>query len=644
MSAPAGLNAGLTAIPEDEVARHLGVAQGLVTRFIRMEAPQGPGSAALAGTGRRFVQTVSTSGLSRTRDVELQKTIAAVPPADPLLSPEAHALLYRVRRGLQVGLAVAASFARQSDLEALQARNVQAPLAGADGERFRVLLSASAYVAAFAAAAYVAQMLPGEGEAGSDPEEPDYLFDTPQEALKSLVASLDRAISACAEAAAMLATARRFARLCLLGLIERRARFSGLAAFAEAHVKLEGEDFALDGFDIAPGQRRKALVMTFRKPEEIIGNAIAKYQAMRLARMLVAYDFERQMNPFVELGGFLFTFIGDGMPGTGKTMLIQMLAGLINEYCQMAGYGFHYENFGVDQISSYQGKSGQNCKAFVNGVMNPRQIGFGTIDDVDQVAARRNDDRASAGQQEVTAVLMESFAGASTVVRGNCCFGMFSNYPENVDDALRQRAGARWLVDGPQSREDYIDIFASLVGSNHQIPPGNHPLFAGQAISKAVTESYAEHARPQEEGLVAVWERFSAENGGVKTLEDIGTYLHRIRQVEPRFTGRAIKNIVDAIRMRAMDVDLPDDWFQTPGAFLHRPYDEKKAMISALRGPVTIEMVLQEINRYADSEFRYTDKSDSAAVTDLIRRERQRERAMAEIETMKRDGRWEAGR
>jgi hypothetical protein len=45
---------------------------------------------------------------------------------------------------------------------------------------------------------------------------------------------------------------------------------------------------------------------------------------------------------------------------------------------------------------------------------------------------------------------MEAFAGASTVVRGNCSFGMFSNYPENVDDALRQRAGARWLVDGPQ--------------------------------------------------------------------------------------------------------------------------------------------------------------------------------------------------
>ena len=40
------------------------------------------------------------------------------------------------------------------------------------------------------------------------------------------------------------------------------------------------------------------------------------------------------MNPFAELGGFIFTFMGDGQPGTGKTTLIQMLAGLLNDYCE----------------------------------------------------------------------------------------------------------------------------------------------------------------------------------------------------------------------------------------------------------------------------------------------------------------------
>ena len=142
------------------------------------------------------------------------------------------------------------------------------------------------------------------------------------------------------------------------GLIGRKARFTGLASFENVHIRLDQDDFTLDGFDVAPGQKRKPLVMTFKKPEEIIGNHIAKYQALKLAKMLMAYDFERQMNPFVELGGFLFTFIGDGMPGTGKTILIQMLAGLLNDYCQIAGYAFHYENFGELILVSWNGPSG----------------------------------------------------------------------------------------------------------------------------------------------------------------------------------------------------------------------------------------------------------------------------------------------
>ena len=30
-------------------------------------------------------------------------------------------------------------------------------------------------------------------------------------------------------------------------------------------------------------------------------------------------------------------------------------------------------------------------------------------------------------------------------------------------------------------------------------------------------------------------------------------------------------------------------------------------------------MVIQEINRYADSEFRYADKSDEVAIADMVR-------------------------
>ncbi len=340
---------------------------------------------------------------------------------------------------------------------------------------------------------------------------------------------------------------------------------------------------------------------------------------MRLTKMLMAYDFDRRLNPFAELGGFIFTFMGDGKPGTGKTTLIQMMAGMLNDYCKVALYPFRYQNFSIDQIDSYQGKSGQNAKAFIDSVLDPSVIGYGTIDDIDQVAGKRGDRQSSAGQQEVTAVFMGAFAGANTVVRGNCTFGMFSNFPENVDDALRQRAGARFLVDGPQSREDYIDILALLLGKNHAIPVGEHDLFASQEIKRAVTASFAGHAKPHEAGLLKVWDEVQGKIGSLDTIAKLGDYLKAIQQADERFTGRAVKNITDAVKVRAMDFELPDEWMEQPDLFLFKPYDEKLAMIKSLMTPISVDMVVQEINRYADSEFRYADKSDEVAIEGMVR-------------------------
>jgi hypothetical protein len=636
------MDTGLTQIAEADIEKHLALAQGFITRIVVLEDGSGGSGTALAGTGRRFVSTVSTGSVRRTREVELAKTVQAVRPDDPLLSPAQHMALYRARRGLAVAMAVADIFARSTALEELQAKNARAPLEGEDVAHYKRLLSAAAYVAAFTFASYLLQTVESETEAPDDVHEPDFVFDTQQDALKSLIAGLDAALAGAKDDADLGPRIRAFATVAIEGLLARKSRFDALGGFENAHLRVEKDDFTLDGFDVAPGRKSKPLVMQFRKPEEVVGNHIAKYQSLKLAKMLMAYDFDRQMNPFVELGGFLFTFIGDGAPGTGKTTLIQMIAGIVNDYAQVAGVPFHYENFGVDQISSYQGKSGQNCRQFINNVLNPRAIGFGTIDDIDQVAARRSDDRASAGQQEITGVLMDAFAGASTVVRGNCSFGMFSNYPENVDDALRQRAGARWLVDGPQTRDDYIDIFVLLAGRNHKIPLGEHQLYAAQEIRRAVETAYEEHSKPQEEGLRQVHDRFMDERGEPQTLADIGDYLHRIRQAEPRFTGRAIKNVTDAIKMRAMDIELPDEWFETREAFMGKPYDDKKAMIEELRRPFTLAMVMQEINRYADSEFRYSDKSDDSAVEKLLRDARLRERAVREMEELKAKGLWNA--
>ena len=162
------------------------------------------------------------------------------------------------------------------------------------------------------------------------------------------------------------------------------------------------------------------------------------------------------------------------------------------------------------------------------------------------------------------------------------------------------------LAAGPQE-EDWTPLF------NGKDLTGWTPKIKGYALGVNHNDTFR-----VEDGLLKVHERFMKEKGQPRTMADVGAYLHMIKEAEPRFTGRAIKNVTDAIKMRAMDIELPDEWFERPEAFMHKSYDDKKAMIEELRGPFSMDMVMQEINRYADSEFRYSDKSDDAAVLVLV--------------------------
>lgn len=583
------------------------------------------------GTRPRFRSTVpgmAARSTARPGGVRLLDRVEG--SGDGLISPLQAAALTALRRGLAIALALGETFAAQSALAELKKANLEGRLPEARRAEFSELLAAEAlavlYTFANATAFLLAPQLGSQTVEIGEVEE--VLTDNAPLALQGALWELDQDIAAIGtDEPRMVATIAAFAEALMKKVALRAATAPRLEAFTGNSWKVEADGLAIGGFRPARAAKGGALAMAFKKPSEVVGNHIAKYQSMKLAKMLMAYDFDRRLNPFAELGGFIFTFMGDGKPGTGKTTLIQMMAGLLNDYCKAAGYPFRYQNFSIDQIDSYQGKSGQNARAFVDAVLDPTVIGFGTIDDIDQVAGKRGDRQSSAGQQEVTAVFMGAFAGANTVVRGNCTFGMFSNYPENVDDALRQRAGARFLVDGPQTREDYIDILSLLLGKNHAIPLGQHDLFAAQEIRRAVAASFDGHSRPHEAGLANVWDRVAAQVGPLDTLAKLGTYLKAIQEADERFTGRAIKNITDAVKVRAMDVDLPDEWMENPDLFLFRGYDEKLAMIRGLMQPITVEMVVQEINRYADSEFRYADKSDEAAIDGMVRDMRRTEEA-----------------
>ena len=580
------------------------------------------------GTRRRFRATTPglvTKSTARAEGVHIINRVQENDDSEVLMSPMQANVLHSLRRALAVSMVVADQFADHTGLSQLLKDNLEGGLAASRKSEFTELLAASSVISLHVFANMTSFLLANAHADASDVnvevgEVEEVLTDNAHLALTGALWELDQDLAIFATSEDKLVpTVTAFLEQLMEKVALRASNMPRLDAFTSVNYRVEEDDFQINGFTPSGRGSSTKLTMSFKKPNEIVGNHIAKYQAMKLAKMIMAYDFERKLNPFVDLGGFIFTFMGDGKPGTGKTILIQMMAGLINDYCNNAGYPFRYQNLSTESIDSYQGKSAQNAKAFFNNVIDPNVIGFGTIDDIDQLAGKRGDRQSSAGQLEITAVLMESFAGANTVVRGNCTFGMFSNYPENVDDALRQRAGARFLVDGPQTREDYIDILHILMGKNHKIPVGDHKLFETQQIKKAVARSFEAHSKPQEDGLIKVYEQTTKQVGKLDTLAKIGTYLDNIQNVDERFTGRAIKNITDAIKVRAMDFELPDEWMEKPDLFLFKDYETKKKMISDMAKPITVDMVMQEINRYADSEFRYADKSDEVAIENMVR-------------------------
>jgi len=584
------------------------------------------------GTRRRFRATTPglvTKSTARAEGVRIinriQKADDERSTGDKFVSPIQASVLYALRRALATAMVVSDQYADHTGLTALLKDNLQGGLASSQKDQFNVLLAASSIISLHVFANMASFLLSNlQADAGSlnieVGEVEEILTDNAHQAFMGALWEMDQDLALFAPTEdKVVPTISAFLEQLMEKVALRAANMPNLDAFTSVSYRVEEDNFQISGFTPFARASSSKLTMTFKKPHEVVGNHIAKYQAMKLSKMLMAYDFERKLNPFAELGGFIFTFMGDGAPGTGKTTLIQMMAGLMSDYCNHAGYPFRYENLSTDSIDSYQGKSAQNAKAFIQNVIDPNVIGFGTIDDIDQLAGKRGDRQSSAGQLEITAVLMESFAGANTVVRGNCTFGMFSNYPENVDDALRQRASARFLVDGPQSREDYIDILHLLMGKNHKIPTGKHELFAAQEIKKAVSQSYASYAKPKEDGLVKVYDKVSKDIGKFDTIAKLGTYLKGIQDADSRFTGRAIKNITDAVKVRAMDFELPDAWMEDPELFLFKDYETKKNMISDLSQPITVDMVIQEINRYADSEFRYADKSDEVAIENMVR-------------------------
>lgn len=244
---------------------------------------------------------------------------------DALISPVQATVMNALRRAVSIALAVAENYAETSGLGDLKRANLESALAANRKAEFSELLAAEALITLYVFGNATSYLLsPHASETTvelGDVEE--ILTDNGQTALHGALWELDQGIAKHAQDdLRLIATISGFAEALMEKVALRAQTAPRLEPFTNAKWRIEADDFVVAGFSPASKAKSQTLTMSFKKPNEVVDNHIAKYQVMKLSKMLMAYDFDRKLNPFAELGGFIFTFMGDGKPGTGKTTLI----------------------------------------------------------------------------------------------------------------------------------------------------------------------------------------------------------------------------------------------------------------------------------------------------------------------------------
>jgi len=304
------------------------------------------------------------------------------------------------------------------------------------------------------------------------------------------------------------------------------------------------------------------------------------------------------MNPILELGGLAWTSLYDGLPGTGKSSLFRLAMTLLQEISEQIGTEFKI--FTVDQSikDEYYGKTGKLLLEKLKCTEDPTKLSLGILDDIDLLTSSRDD--AQGADNDINNILMQYLDGVFTLRRGNVINFAASNKPTGLDDALRNRFNDRLLIDGPTTAEDFADITLILGGKLFdndlvKIEKGYDP-FATQ-----YSKDGAEHI--QENVAAYMAEEFQAQKNA--SLLDFGRFVAALKEKNPKITGRSSRAIIEAVKERSADFDIPKEWLSNRAAYFEQPYDSKVAMLIELYQPITPDMLFQEAQRYFDSEERF---------------------------------------
>ncbi|NNM22620.1 MAG: AAA family ATPase [Flavobacteriaceae bacterium] len=393
--------------------------------------------------------------------------------------------------------------------------------------------------------------------------------------------------------------------------------------------KLENSEFAVSGWENV--YEGTAVSVEFNKIqfEEIVGNRDAKHFARRLTERLMSYDFTTKKNPFQELGGFMPVFMGYGIPGTGKSMLIAAIATRLKKHCDNLEIPFLFHPMPDTLISTFQGGSAEKMVQWMKPLQDPTRLIFAPIDDAENNLQERTAQGVSAGVKEVIGVFLRYTEGAYAVNYGNSSIGLFTNLPEMLDKAVISRVQGRFKIDGARTIPDFVDqdylwwrkLEKTMPGFVNMKDPSDYKYLSEQGLAKNLGEILKATEKPSEERVLEIYEE--SEDKFKETEHLFYAELYKNIQKEfPFFSSRDIRNIQSAVSLRLTDFDLPGEWFEHPDKYFKQDYDTKFTMLQELMQANMKGLNFSDIRR--QEVVRYLDNVATIADTDFKRKVDQR--------------------
>lgn len=417
-------------------------------------------------------------------------------------------------------------------------------------------------------------------------------------------------------------------------LAQRRTSLQYTECITDRNYKLENSDFVISGWEGQGGDSAVSIEFNKIKFEQIVGNKDAKHFARRLTERMLSYDFTAQKNPFQELGGFMPVFMGYGIPGTGKSMLIAAIATKLQEHAEQLDVPFLFHPMPDTLISTFQGGSAERMVEWMKPLQDPSRLIFAPIDDAENNLQERTQQGVSAGVKEVIGVFLRYTEGAYAVNYGNSSIGLFTNLPEMLDKAVISRIQGRFKIDGAQRVNDFIDqdfiwwrkLDESVKGFVNMKDPSSYEYLSDQKMVTHMGEVLDHLEEPTENAVKKAFEIAKSE----AALNEHAFFAKLYKETQksfPFFSSRDVRNIQSAISLRLTDFDLETEWLDNPELFIQKDYDTKFNMLKELmqanmKGLSFAEIRLQEVIRYLDNYATIADTDFKRQVEKQVERNR----------------------